>query len=115
MLICQSKVNLDEKILFGDTLLLTGPEIRKNAGEEACQGTKIPHSIVIHDLPSIEIRILFLKLAMQTSMPHKSWTRMECGISILIQTRYRHFPIYLVLTVCDFPNKIFSSKIAFDS
>ena len=68
----------------------------------ACLGTKIPHSILVHDLPSIEIGIQHLKLAMQTSMLHKSWTRMECGILdshtfFSIKTQY-HYKIHGLTT-----------------
>ena len=63
MVIYQSKVNLDEKILFGSIPHLTDPKIRKML-EKGMLGTKIPHSILVHDLPSIEIGIHHLKLAM---------------------------------------------------
>ena len=54
---------LDKKILFGSIPHLTHPEIRKML-VEGMFGNKIPHSILIHDLLSIEIRIQYLKLAM---------------------------------------------------
>ena len=79
MLIYQSKINLHEKILFRKIPHLIDPEMRKIL-EKGMFGSKIPHSILVHYLPPIEIRITFLKLAMQTSMLHKSWTRMERGI-----------------------------------
>ena len=51
-----------------------------------CFGTRIPYSILVHNLLAIEIKIQVLKLTMQTSMLQKKWTRMECGFSIPIQT-----------------------------
>ena len=63
MLIYQSRVNLDGKILFGNIPHLIDPEIR-NCWYRAYLGTKIPHSILLYNLPSIEIQILYLKLAM---------------------------------------------------
>ena len=63
MFIYQSKVNLDEKIQFGSIPHLTDPEIWKML-LRACLGTKIPHSILVYNLPSIVIRIQHLKLAM---------------------------------------------------
>ena len=62
MLIYQSKVNLNEKILFSKIPTLIDPEIRKTL-VQGTFGNKIPHSTLVHDLPIIEIRILFLKLA----------------------------------------------------
>ena len=58
----QIKANLDEKILFGEITHHLYPEIRKmlvngSFGNE-------PHSILVHGLLAIEIKILFLKLAM---------------------------------------------------
>ena len=79
MFIYQSKANLDEKILFGNIPHLTSPEIRKMLVKGMFE-TTVPHSILVHNLPSIEIQIPYLKLAIQASMPHKSWTIMECGI-----------------------------------
>ena len=77
MLIYLSKANLDEKILFGKVTHHLDPEIRKML---VSLGARIPHSVLVCDLLAIEIETLFLKLVIYTSMPHKSWTRMECGI-----------------------------------
>ena len=63
MFIYQSKVNLDDKIFFGNIHHLTDPEIRKML-VKGIIGNKIPHSIVVHDLHSIETGIQRLKLAM---------------------------------------------------
>ena len=63
MFIYQSNVNLDEKILLGSIPHLTDPEIRKML-VKGMFGNKIPHSILVHDLPSIETRIQHPKLAM---------------------------------------------------
>ena len=79
MLIYQSKVNLGENILFGNMPHLIDPEIRKMPVNGMLE-TKVLNSILVHDLPSIEIQSLHLKLEMQTSMLHKSWTKMERGI-----------------------------------
>ena len=43
-------------------------------------GTRIPHSILVQNLLPIEIKILFPKLAMRISVPHKLWTTIERGI-----------------------------------
>ena len=63
MFIYQSKVNLDEKILFGSIPHLTDPEIKKMLAKGTF-GNEISHSIVVYDLPSTEIGIQHLKLAM---------------------------------------------------
>ena len=52
--IYQSKVNLDEKILFGSIPHLTDPEIRKML-VKGLFGNYNSTSILVHDLPSIEI------------------------------------------------------------
>ena len=62
MLIYQSKVNLDEKFCFVKSLI--DPETRKmlvysKYGNE---------DSTVH---SIEIKIIFLKLTLKTSLPHK--------------------------------------------
>ena len=56
----QSKANLDVKILFGYIIRLIDPELRIMLDrKEVCMGTKIPHFILVHVLPSIEIEIHF--------------------------------------------------------
>ena len=60
MLIFRLKANLDERILFGKIIHHLGLE----SWQRVHLGTRIPHSILVHDLLAIEIRILFLKLAM---------------------------------------------------
>ena len=61
MLIHQSKANLNVKILFSNNTHLIDPEIRK-CWKTVCLGTKIPLSILAHDLLAIETKILFLTL-----------------------------------------------------
>ena len=56
MLIYQSRANLDVKISFGITSHLIEQKIRKML-ERVFMGTKIPHSILVHDLLAIEIKI----------------------------------------------------------
>ena len=63
MFIYQSKVSLDEKILFGSIPHLTDPEIRKRL-VKGMFGNKNSHSILVHHLTSIEIGIQHRKLAM---------------------------------------------------
>ena len=58
MLIYQSKANLDEKILFGNIFHLVNSEIMEML-EKDLFGNKIPHSIMVHDLQAIEIKIYF--------------------------------------------------------
>ena len=79
VLIYQSKGDLHEKILFDKVARHLEPEIRKCL-KGACLGTKIPNTILVHNLLTIEVKVLFLKLTILTSMPHKSWARMERGI-----------------------------------
>ena len=61
MLIYQSKANLDGKFLFGkfNRHLDFG-----KCWETASLGTRIPNSILVHDLLAIETKILFLKRTM---------------------------------------------------
>ena len=106
MLIYKSKVNLDEKILFGNIPHLTDPEIWKML-VNSMFGNKISHSILVHDLPSIEIRILYLKLAMQTSMRSKSWTKMELGILDSYTNILQAFSNCWVLKIRDFRKQNF--------
>ena len=54
MLIYHSKVDLDGKILFG--------KIKGECWYGASYGTRIPHSMLVHSLLTIEIQILFLEL-----------------------------------------------------
>ena len=61
ILIYQSKVSLDKNSLFGNIPHLNDPVLRKML-ISSCLGTKILPSILVHDLPSTEIRILYLKL-----------------------------------------------------
>ena len=79
MLVYQSKASLDEKFLFGKITRHLEPEIRK-CRKGACLGARIPHSILVHNFLTIEVKILFLTLMMKTLMPHKQWTRMQLGI-----------------------------------
>ena len=60
MLIYQSKANLDVKILFGNITRLIASEIRRML-DRVCLGTKIPHSILVHDLLAIEIKLHLCK------------------------------------------------------
>ena len=81
MLIYQSKANLDEKILFGKIihhLDHLDPETRKLVVNGKFANEHIP--CWSNDLLAVRIEILFKKLTMYTSMPHKSWTSMERGI-----------------------------------
>ena len=63
MLIHQSKGNLDEKILFDKITHHLDLEMRKKLVNSKFR-TRIPHSILVHDLFAIKIEILFLKLIM---------------------------------------------------
>ena len=58
ILIYHSKTNLDEKILFGNIPNLIDPEIRKML-VKVMLGNNFSHSILVHDLPSIEIRVYY--------------------------------------------------------
>ena len=57
MFIFQSKDTLDGEILVGKITHHLDPAIWKMPG--ACLGMGIPHSILVHHLLAIEIRILF--------------------------------------------------------
>ena len=58
LLIFQSKANLDVKILFGNITQLIDPSIRKML-ERVCLGKRIPNSILVQDLLTIEIKVYF--------------------------------------------------------
>ena len=58
MLIDQSKASLDEKSLFGTIKHHLDPEIRKMLVNGKF-GTWNPHSILVHNLLAIEIKIRF--------------------------------------------------------
>ena len=64
MLIYQSKGNLDEKNLFGKITHHLDPEIRKMQVNGIYGNKNSIFHFLVHDLLSIEIRILHLKLAM---------------------------------------------------
>ena len=85
MIIYPSKVNLDEKILFGSIPHFTDPEI----------------------LPSIDIRVQHLKLAMHESMPNNHRPEWNAEFSIPIQTLYRHLRNCWVLKMSDFTKQNF--------
>ena len=74
----QSKADIDEKIWLVKSNRHLDLAIREVL-VKACFAMRIPHSILFHNLLVIEIKNL-LKLKMHSSTPHKSWTRMECGI-----------------------------------
>ena len=57
----QSKANLDEKIFVGKLTHHLDPEIRKYCKEHVL-GSRIAHSILVHYLLAIDIKIQFLKL-----------------------------------------------------
>ena len=80
----------DLKILFPFTFIILTQKLGKCLYEK-CLGARIPHSILVYNLLAIEIKILFLKLTMSTSMPLESWTRMELGIFDSHTNPYRHF------------------------
>ena len=63
MFIYQSKVNLDDKNLFGSIPHLTDPKISKML-VKGMFGNKNSHSILVHDVLSTEIGIQHLKLTM---------------------------------------------------
>ena len=58
ILINQSKVNLDEKILFGDVNLHLDREKGKKTCKRFLWESKIPLSILVHDLCGIEVYII---------------------------------------------------------
>ena len=61
MLTYQSKANLNEKIVFGKITHHLYSEIRK-CWKEHVLGSRMPHSILVYDLLTIDIKIQFLKL-----------------------------------------------------
>ena len=69
-LLIQKPRRRHEEILFRKITHHLDPEIRKIL-IRACFGTRIRHSILVHNLLATEIRILFLKLTMM---------RLESGI-----------------------------------
>ena len=92
MLTYQAKANLDENILFGKIIHHLDLEIRKML-ERACLGTRIPHSILVNNLLTIEIKILFLTLTMQLQCHINHGPEWNVKLSITIQIPYRHFLI----------------------
>ena len=56
----QSKANLDEKILFGKSLIIRTRRLEKCL-EGECIGTRIPHSILNQEFLATAIKIRFLK------------------------------------------------------
>ena len=95
MLIVVSKISLDENILFGKIIhhLDPDPEIRKG-WEGARFGTRIPHSVLVHDLLDIEIdySISDTDNGIEFKSPCKinHGPEMNVGFSIPMQTHYRH-------------------------
>ena len=71
----------------------------------------IPHSILVNDLLAMEAKTLFLKLRMETPMPYKSWTSIECGILDSSTNPYRHFSNCRVLKICDFITQSFLIEV----
>ena len=67
MLIFTSKANLDEKTLFGKITHHLDQEIRKKAYLES----RIPNSILIHDVLAFEIKALSLKLTRALNLNFK--------------------------------------------
>ena len=87
-LIYQLKANLGENI-FDKVTYNIDPEIWKML---ACLGTRNPYSILVHDLLAFfQLKILCRKLSMETSMAHKSCTRMERGI---LNFHTNPFPVF---------------------
>ena len=54
MLTFQLNANVEVKILFGKIIHRVDPKVRKIL-VGACMGTRIPHSMVFHDLVATEI------------------------------------------------------------
>ena len=54
MFICQSKRNLEVKILFGKITQHLDLEMREVPERSCCMETRIPSSILVHDLTAIE-------------------------------------------------------------
>ena len=73
MLIYHSKAILYVKILFSNITHLVDSEFRKRGSV----GTKIPHSILVHDLLAIQVKSIS---ETDNGMSNKSLTRMERGI-----------------------------------
>ena len=60
----KSKANLDGQILFCKIAHHLDEKLGKCWLVRVCLGTRIPHSILVHDLLAIKIEIRFLKLTM---------------------------------------------------
>ena len=84
MLIYQSKANLDEKISFGKTAHLEDITIRKMPvrGLGSVCESRIPRSILVHDLCGIEVSIISFRNRILISIASKSMTLMKCGILV---------------------------------
>ena len=73
---------------------------------------KAPHSILVYDFLSIEIKFSFLKLTMAlngTSMPNKLWNGMERGILDFHTNLLQDFSNFWVLMMSDFTKQKFFS------
>ena len=66
------------------------PDTRKML-VRACLGERV-HNVLVHNLLAMEIKILFLKLTMWNSTPHKSWTGIERTISNVDDVERRVVP-----------------------
>ena len=72
--------------------------------------SRIPHSILVHDLLTIGITIQFLKLTIALNVNFnviKSWTRMERGFHDSHTNPCRHFFNCRVLKLCEFTKRNF--------
>ena len=63
IIIYHSKANLDEGILSGKITRIQTQKLGK-CWKGPCLGIRIPHSILVHNLHAIDVKILTLKLTM---------------------------------------------------
>ena len=79
---------------------------------------KIPQSILVHDLLTIEIKILFLKTDHYIEPKFQNQLNdgpgWKVGFSFPIQTPYRNFCNYWVLKMSDFAKQTCTSKLTLD-
>ena len=110
MFIYQSKVNLDEKILFGSIPHLTDPEIRKMVvkGMFWEQKFHIPFWSMIYLLLKFEFSIWQCKLQCHINQRPEG----NAEFLITIQNPYKHFDYCWVLKMFDFTKQNFVIQVS---
>ena len=112
MLIYQSRVNLDEKVLFGNISHLIDPGIRKMLvkGMFGNKTFHIPFWSMIYLLSKLEFSISNWQCKLKCHINHGP----EWNVGFLIPIQTSNLIVVGSLRCLIVPKKIFSSKLAFD-